>query len=136
MSDTFYPGRGDGSPDAVRARMAEFCDWFGVEPIKIKVRAGQVYMTNDLIQWFQETGASIDWICFGEAKGMAATFREKYAQPTEEKELLALISEFSEAEMLILIDGLKAHQDGQISFEEALAQTRQKITEHRQGVAA
>jgi hypothetical protein len=31
--------------------MAQFCEWFGVEPVKLKVRKGQVYLNGVMISW-------------------------------------------------------------------------------------
>lgn len=66
-------------PDVVRARIAQFSEWFGIPPVKLSVRKGHVIMTDELVNWCGDEGASIDWICCGIAKGMAQVFRERHA---------------------------------------------------------
>jgi len=131
MTETPYPPRDDTSPDAVRARIAEFCEWFDVEPVKIKARKGMVYLTDDLMAWINANGASIDWIVYGRAKGMAATFRQKYARKPEEEEFLRLIGRFSTAEQEIILAGIRDFAAGRITIQELEA----RIAAHRRGEA-
>ena len=44
------PGpRPDMGSEAIMGRMAQFCGCFEVDPVKLQVRKGGVYLTNDLI---------------------------------------------------------------------------------------
>lgn len=119
--------RGDTSPEAVRARIAEFCEWFGVEPVKLKVRKGAIYFTDELMNWLQVSGASLDWIYAGEVKGMAATFREKYARTHDQQSFLRTIAKFSAEDQGVILECLTAYNQGHMSFDEALAEMRRRI---------
>jgi hypothetical protein len=131
MTDKAFPTRGDLSPEAVRARMAEFCDWFGIAPIKIKVRAGSVYMTDELVQWCHDAGASIDWICLGEVRGMAAAFREKHAPSPEDREVVKVLRNFDDVEQAKMLELLKAQNAGQMTFEAAMDCFKAFVAERR-----
>jgi hypothetical protein len=131
MTETPFPAVGDISPEAVRARMAEFCDWFGEEPIKLKVRAGSVYMTDDLLEWLTDTGASIDWICLGEVRGMASTYRDNYGVAREHREFSMAIRKLDPTEQGIFLECMKANASGEMTFEEACADMQTKMAAHR-----
>ncbi|MFN4160048.1 MAG: hypothetical protein ACK4GO_16830 [Gemmobacter sp.] len=72
----------DCSPDAVTARIAQFCAWFGVQPVKLKVRKGKVYLTDDLLGWVIVNGASLDWIIGGDPIVMMAICRDALLRET------------------------------------------------------
>lgn len=101
-------------PEAVRARIAQFSEWFGVPPVKLKVHKGSVIMNDDLLNWCSEHTASIDWICCGIAKGMAQTFRDRYADTAR---LTGALRKLDEAERQI--------------FEQCLIDMDTKIKAHR-----
>ena len=84
MSKNPASGNGPTMPDemsseAVNARIAQFCAWFGAEPVKLRLRKGRVVMTDALLHWCEDEGASLDWILLGDGKCMAASFRRDYA---------------------------------------------------------
>lgn len=122
------PVKGDMSPEAVRARIAEYCEWFGAPWLKIKVRSGQVYMTDDLLAWHKEHGASLDWIIFGEAKAMARAYREKHAT---EREMVEVLGRFDDVEQKKMIEVLQAQAAGQMTFEAAMAEFKAFVSERR-----
>lgn len=131
MSDTPFPARGDRTPEAVRVRMAQFCEWFDVEPVKLNVRKGEVYLTEGFMTWIKSHGASLDWICYGGEKGMAVTYREKYAQTPDQQEFANVIGQFTKAEQEILLDCLEAHKAGRLNLDQAMADFRSRVTAHR-----
>lgn len=53
-------GASDLSPESVKARIAAFCDWFGVEPPRLKGRGGSVCLNVELSAWLSGHGASWD----------------------------------------------------------------------------
>lgn len=124
MLDKSFPARGDTSPEAVRARIAEFCEWFGVEPVKLKVRKGNLYLTDDLLSWCRTHGASLDWIYAGDPKSMAATFRGKYARTSEQQEMLDLVSKLSLHQQEAFVKGLEEFASGRITIEQFEAQVK------------
>lgn len=70
----------DTTPESVRKRVAAFCNRFDVTAPKIKTRKGEVVITDDLMKWFGDTGASIDWIFLGYPMPMAAKYRKDWLQ--------------------------------------------------------
>lgn len=128
MPDTF-PTRGDTSPEAVRARVAEFAEWFGVEPVKVKARMGQVYLVDELIAWCRDEGASLDWILLGEPKGMAAAFRTIHSRTPEQRELLAAISLLSRPAQAAFVKALEDFAAGRITLQDFERRMREHETE-------
>lgn len=70
---------GDKSLEAMRARISDYCDRFGVEPPQLRIRLGRIQMDTATLDWFETSGASLDWILSGDPLGMASTYRERYA---------------------------------------------------------
>lgn len=101
-------------PEAVRARIAQFSEWFGVPPVKLSVRKGSVIMTDELLHWCENEGASIDWVFCGIAKGMAQTFRDRYADTAR---LTGALRKLDETERQI--------------FEQCLIDMDMKVKAHR-----
>lgn len=112
---------------AVKARIAEFCDWFNVEPPRLRVRKGSVYLTRELTDWFTSTGASIDWILLGNMKSMAAAARERNL---EDEKILGPFRQLDKEEQAIFLEGMIASQDGR-AMEQALTEVRTRIEAHR-----
>lgn len=61
--------------DAIMARIAQFCDWFEIVPPKLTIRHGKIILTEQLLTWCRDSGASLDWIFAGEVRGMAQGWR-------------------------------------------------------------
>jgi hypothetical protein len=97
----------DFSLESVKRRLEAFCTHFQVDPPKLKTRNGSVYLTDELIAWHDQNGASMDWILWGDALGMASTYREKHALKAEVR---GALKSFDESEKRILADVLKGFQ--------------------------
>lgn len=136
MSQITIPARGDTTPEAIRARIAEFAEWFGCEPVKPKFRKGAILLTEELLAWVKTHGASLDWIYSGNPKSMAATFRRKYAvmEPSL-RALLDNLDKLSYLEQKIVADCLDAERDGRMTFDEAMKCMVERIGAHRRAVA-
>lgn len=126
MPETTFPTKGDMTPEAVRARMAQFCEWFGGEPVKLKVRAGRVYMTDELLAWHDQNGASLDWILLGEAKALARAYRDKHQR---EAEFLQTLKGFDDVEKAWLMEALIAGETGDMKAE--MQAFKAKVEAHR-----
>jgi hypothetical protein len=103
--------------EAIRARMAAFCDRFEVESVKLKTRSGQVYMTDTLLEWFQTSGASIDWILLGDPMPLAGAYRAKHL---DGKRMRDVLRKFDDEECKLLTEALKG-------FEAAVQARRERI---------
>ncbi len=114
--------------EAVRARIAQFCDWFEVQPPKLKTRMGKVYLTDELAAWLDDTGASYDWIFLGDAKGMSAAYRNYHIGT---RETLKAVQGFDAVEKQALITALRLVVAKQVPIEEALAAFKVAVEEHR-----
>ena len=117
-NDKTFPARRDLLPEAVRARVAEFSEWFGVPTLKLTVRKGSVYVTDELVSWCNINGASIDWILLGEVRGMAATFREKYAVTPQVQEICDTIAKLRSETRLAFVSSVEDLAAGRISTAE------------------
>lgn len=106
------------SPAAVRARVTDWCKWFDLAPVKVRVRLGEVYMTNEMLKWCRENSAPLDWIFLADAKAMAVTYCKSRH---EERDLVKILDGFDDAEKQHLLECLNGHSDGGKPFEDALA---------------
>ncbi|MFN4160110.1 MAG: hypothetical protein ACK4GO_17180 [Gemmobacter sp.] len=98
----------DMSSDAIKARIAQFCEWFGVEPVKLKVRKGAVYLTDDLTRWCGDEGASLDWLFCGDLKGMAAAYRKEHAETAKLRSALRRLDDAESAMLLQMMEEFQA----------------------------
>jgi hypothetical protein len=105
------------SPEAIRARIADFCEWFDVEPVKLKVRNGAVYMVDELLAWCRDNGASLDWIICGEAKAMSRIYREKYLRTPLERELMDHLAKMSRPDQEAFVKALEDFCAGRITID-------------------
>lgn len=112
----------DTSPESIRTRIAAFCEWFGVEPVKLKVRAGKIYMTDELLAWSREVGICIDWLISGKVRYMAAAYRADFLA---KQDLTHLLGQLGADEKRLLLDCIKAYQAGEVTLEEAMARFRE-----------
>lgn len=135
MSQITIPARGDKTPEAIRARIAEFAEWFGCEPVKPQFRKGALLLTEELLAWVETHGASLDWIYSGDPKSMAATFRCKYAVDPGLRALREKINKLSVPEKEIILDCLKAQSDGRMTFDEAMKCMVERIGADRKAAA-
>lgn len=135
MSQITIPARGDTTPEAIRARIAEFAEWFGCEPIKPKFRKGAILLTEELLAWVETHGASLDWIYSGDPKSMAATFRRKYAKDPYWRRFWDTLDKLSDPVKEIVADCLKAESDGRMTFDEATKCMVERFGAHRKAAA-
>jgi len=92
------------APDNVKARIAAFCKHFAVDPPgKLKTHRGKVCMTDDLLKWCDENGASIDWICIANPNPALAVYRDMHLR---EGELRKAIRTLDDAESKVFFDAL------------------------------
>jgi hypothetical protein len=55
-------------------------------PPPLKREGIEIYLTMELLDWFKESGASIDWIVSGDVRPLAEAFRrEKLLQNAREE---------------------------------------------------
>lgn len=126
------PAVGDSTAAAARVRIAAFCEWFGVEPVRLKVRKDVLYLSDDLVEWSRTHGACLDWIFSGSLKWLAATYRDKHAVPPDVQTILRAFDKLDRVEQGIFIEGIEAGTDGRMPLEAALADTRKRIDAYRQ----
>jgi hypothetical protein len=115
---------GDDQATATKARVALFCSITGDEPVKLKVRKGKVYMTDDLLAWCKLTGANLDWLIFGDLRAMIRVYRKEYEAKNP---ALEVIKQIPEAKLSVFTAALKAHLDGLLPMDQALLALRQAL---------
>ena len=59
----------------MRGRLADLCNWFAIDPPRIKTQRGKVILSNDLMTWCEAEAVSLDYVLLGDARPMAATVR-------------------------------------------------------------
>lgn len=124
-------GARDISPEAIRGRMTQFCQRFGVEPVKLKVRMGKVYMTEDLVTWCAIHGVSLDWVLLGDPMCMAAAYRK---QEMSVREFASVLEGLDVEEKKHLLACMKASTEGGVPIEDALSDFSAFCDRHRAGV--
>ena len=65
----------DTRPEAIRARIKFFSDFFEVEQVAVRCAGGKALFTDELQSWCAKNGASIDWIVMGDLTSMMSIFR-------------------------------------------------------------
>ena len=98
----------DATPESVRKRIASFCNRFEVAAPKIKTRKGEVYLTDELMKWVGDTGASIDWIFLGDPMPMAAAYRKEQLSLSDVLGVMRKLDPEESAMFLEAIEGWKA----------------------------
>ncbi|MFN3824100.1 MAG: hypothetical protein ACK4RN_08990 [Pseudorhodobacter sp.] len=128
------PGSDTGISDAdlIRARIAEHCEWFDLTPPKLKVRKGSVYLTDELHDWMQESGASFDWMVCGEVKAMAAAYR---ISVSDQRRMIEATKGYDKTEREMLIVALRAVADNRMSVDDAMGAFREVFEERRAQMA-
>lgn len=120
--------RSHGTVQDIRERIAEWCAWFDLAPPKLRVRKDSVYMNDELWQWLRNSGTSFDWVFCGDARSMAHIFRQRELETMKFNELL---SGFDATEQDLMLEALKAHRSGKITFDEAIAKFQTDIAAYR-----
>ena len=138
MKQTSIPVAYTGLPEResgalAEARLREFCEWFDLEMPALRKRQGKLYMTDELLQFCEREGASLDWLICGDAKVMAAVARRVWREENQVKEL---ISNFDEKERQIVLKHLRAREAGEISADDAMGRINDEVKEHRRAKAA
>ena len=68
----------DTSPEGTRDRMALFCKWFDLEPVKLHTYGGKVMVSNDLVAWSKTHGVNLDWLLCGNIRVLAQYYRDEF----------------------------------------------------------
>jgi hypothetical protein len=130
---TVYGPRTLGGLHSLEHRISAWCEWFGLDELKLKRnRKGQVLLNDDLVAWLYASGTSFDWIVVGDARGMAAAFRKSERDLRQFEDVL---KRFDDTEQQLLLDALKASQEDGIPMEEALEDWTKAVEAHRAGKA-
>lgn len=112
-------------------RIAQFCEWFDLPLPDFKFDPEEptaILLTDDLVQWTYDAGASFDWIFVGSAKAMASDFRKRCR---EDEDLKKLFMSFDETEQRHLGDAIKAISSGLLTVESAMDGFKIAVEDHR-----
>ena len=115
---------------ATKARIAQWCEWFALQPPKLKVRKGQIYLTPELTTWADAADISLDWLFMGDVRVMASAYRR---EREAERQSLALVRSFDAPEQRMLAAALKSVADGLVTNEDASAAFTAAVQERRAG---
>lgn len=119
----------DDSTAALRARIAQFCERFGLDNApKVPVRRGSAIVTDELLDWAIQHGASLDWIFAGNAKPLAAAYAKT---AIAEKSAAKALADLDAVEKEIIAEVLRSSQSGDLDFVVALEAAKQAIAAHR-----
>lgn len=83
-------------PATVAERIDHFCKRFEVQPCKLRYSrraTDTVVMTDELLQWHQINGASLDWICIGSVTPMMVAYRDSELRKQIVRETIAPLSD-------------------------------------------
>lgn len=119
-------------------RVAAWCCWFGYDLPKLDFDdedPATLLLTDDLLKWAHESGASLDWVILGDARGLARPFHEKHASPSRIAGIVQGLDDWEQTHLLIALrKAVGGGFDGimQAFFAEAQAR-RRGMTEARNG---
>ena len=63
--------------DEIRARIALACEWFVLQPPKVKTNRGKVLLSDEVNQWCFQNGISPDWVYLGDVKPLVTADRNR-----------------------------------------------------------
>lgn len=114
-------------------RIAAWCAWFGYDLPALDYDAddGALLLTDPLMDWILQSGASLDWIAKGDAHGLAVAFHEKRQSERPFKEILAKLDGWEKDRLLT---ALRQAQGGDFraalqSFEDDVRDRRRQNAE-------
>lgn len=119
-------------PATVAERMAHFCKHFDIEPCKLRYSCratDSIVMTDELLDWHQMNGASLDWICIGSVTPMMTAYREDSLRRHREAEALRGLTD-AEKEAMVFV--LRAVLDGGLELQPALDLWTAECTKRRE----
>jgi hypothetical protein len=114
--------------EVIKARIAQWCEWFDLDAPTLRIWRGQIYMTDSLADWLGTSGASFDWILSGDEKCMAAAYREKYAM---ESRVLNALKGFDDVEVAMLTAALKRATANDLPMDDVLAEFTTAVAARR-----
>lgn len=121
-----------GSADAIKARIAEWCEWFDLDMPSLRTRKGQILLTDPLADWLKSSGASYDWIFLGDAKGLAIGYRNEH---TKAEPIVRLTAALDPVEQNMLLTALRLVGSGEVSIDDAMQTFRTAVEERRDALA-
>ena len=123
-------------PMTVAERMEQFCQRFEVEPVKLRYirrATDSVVMNEALLNWHNDTGASIDWIAIGNPVPMMVAYRKDHLSNRKLRNALARLDD---AEIGGLNFIVKAVVDGHVNKDDAFPMLFDVLKERRAAMVA
>lgn len=115
----FWHGIKSRDLTTAQSRMDWFAAHFEVKPAALELNEqGDVILTDELLEFCDREGVSLDWIILGDVAGLVAAHREKYRQ---EREFVQLMKPLSDGEKNALTIVLKMTMEDGVDIKEALA---------------
>lgn len=127
-NDTGLPTYEVETADAIKARIAQWCDWFSLDAPKVRTRLGSVYLTDQLANWMDESSASFDWIFCGNPKGMAVVFHQAMEA---NKQAIPAIQAFDETEKKMMLAALLLIAQNEVTLEDSMGAFKSAVEERR-----
>jgi hypothetical protein len=100
-------------------RIGLVCEWFGLEMPPLEYEEGELLWTEALHAWVMREEVSIDWVVRGDSRVHAAVYRD-------EMRFRRLLRRMPEPMKENLADCLRLTQEGDLSFDEALAEFKRR----------
>ncbi|MCL6283609.1 hypothetical protein M3P21_08665 [Ruegeria sp. 2012CJ41-6] len=114
-------------------RIDAFCDWNDCEPPELSFDDdGSLILTDNIIDWCREQGASIDWVFCGDPKGMAAAFRKSCEDFRPIKKEL---KEMNPEQLRTVTVAMKAYIAGIAPLEQTMEASKAALDELKEEVA-
>ncbi|MFA3915948.1 hypothetical protein [Ruegeria hyattellae] len=117
----------------IEHRIDAFCDWNDCEPPDLSFDDdGSLLLTDNIVGWCREQGASIDWIVCGDPKGMVRTYRKACEEFRPVKENL---KELDPEQMRVFTVSIKAYIAGLAPLEQTIEASKAALAEIRETAA-
>jgi hypothetical protein len=109
-------------------RLSLFCEWFDVEPPELVLEDGDVQITDELLDWFDKEGASLDWIFCDEPKIMAIAYREKWKGV---QSFLRTMKKFDGVEQKLMLPHLERIAKDEVTVDEGMGAFKADLEAYR-----
>ena len=101
-----------------KARIAQYCDWFAINPPKVRVGPKGILFTDELNAFLDAEGVCLDWLFRGDVRALVVAWRKDAAQKNR---VAATVKNLTDRQKRAFVAGLRAYTELGVPFDDAMA---------------